>query len=346
MHIGILAPITHRIPPRAYGPWERVASQLAEGLVARGMNVTLFATQDAVTSARLSAVVPGALSEHPEMPPRAWEQMHIGEALRRARELKVDLLHNHLNFWPLPFSALVPYPILTTLHGAAMLEDEARLVFRRYSHLPYVSISRAEAAHVPELNYVANVHNGIPVESFPFYETCGEALVFLGRVSYEKGTDLAIELAQTIKRRLIIAGPVADKDRAFFKEKIEPHLDGASVEYRGVVDHIGRDKLFKEAYALVHPIRFPEPFGLVLIEAMATGTPVLGLDRGAVSEVVGDGVGGFVGAHLEELIDKARALPSLSRAAIRRRVEENFSLKTMVEGYVQAYLKVLERSSE
>lgn len=341
MHIGILAPITHRIPPRAYGPWERVASQLAEGLFARGVDVTLFATRDAQTKAHLVAIAPGALAENPTMPPRAWEQMHIGEALYHAREHKVDLLHNHLNFWPLPFAKLVPYPILTTLHGAAMLEEEARLVFRQYRHYPYVAISHAEQNAVPELNYVATVYNGISVDTFPFYENRGEALVFLGRISYEKGTDLAIELARKMKRRLIMAGPIAEKDRPFYKEKIEPHIDGVSVEYRGVVDEAGRNALFKEAYALVHPVRFPEPFGLVMIEAMATGTPVLGLDRGAVREVVKDGIGGFVGQQLDELIEKAQDLIHLPRHIIRRHVEKNFSIKTMVEGYLKTYEKVL-----
>lgn len=343
MHIGILAPITHRIPPRAYGPWELVASQLAEGLVARGVDVTLFATRDAKTKAQLVAIAPGALSEHPTMPPRAWEQMHIGEALYHARERQVDLLHNHLNFWPLPFAKLVPYPILTTLHGAAMLEAEARLVFRHYRQYPYVSISQAEAKAVPELNYVATVYNGIAVDTVPFYEQRGESLVFLGRISYEKGTDLAIELARKMKRPLIIAGPIVEKDRQFYKEKIEPHIDGVSVVYRGIVDAAGRNALFKEAYALVHPVRFPEPFGLVMIEAMATGTPVLGLDRGAVREVVKDGIGGFVGQQLDELVEKAQDLVHLSRLTIRRHVEENFSLKTMVEGYLKAYLSVLEQ---
>ncbi|WP_028987082.1 glycosyltransferase family 4 protein [Thermicanus aegyptius] len=346
MHIGILAPITHRIPPNSYGPWELIASQLAEGLVSRGIKVTLFATVDAKTSAHLHAVVPGALAEHTSWPARAWEQIHIGETLSAVHALKIDLLHNHLNFWPLPFASLLSVPMLTTLHGAAMLEDDSRMVFERYRHLPYVSISHAERTAVPTLNYVANVYNGIDLSLFPFFPQGGESLLFLGRVSAAKGTDHAIELARRSGRRLIIAGPVPASEKDFFEQKIRPHLDGQRIIYVGTVDAQGREHLFRETYALLHLVRQPEPFGLVLIEAMATGTPVIGLDRGAVREVVGPGQGGFVVQNLEEAERALTNIDQLNRQRIRERVANHFTVDRMVDGYIQAYRTVLSTAKQ
>ncbi|QZA33876.1 glycosyltransferase family 4 protein [Hydrogenibacillus sp. N12] len=345
LRIGLLAPVAHRTPPDKYGPWELVVANLAQGLVELGHDVVVFATADSRPAGRLVAVVPGPLSERPDLPPRPYELIHIGHALAAADALGLDLLHNHHNYLPLPFAGLIRTPVLTTLHGAALLEPDARAAYRRFRHLPYVSISDAERAGAPELNYVATVYNGIRLDAFTPVETPGEDLVFLGRVGRVKGADLAIEVARRSGRRLILAGPVPDGEREFFETRIRPAIDGRTVEYVGEVGPKERDVLLGRAYALLHLVRAPEPFGLVLAEAQATGTPVVGFRRGAVPEVVEDGVTGFVVDTVDEAVRALERIPALDRRLIRRRAEARFSYRAMAEGYVAAYRTVLDRQS-
>ncbi len=215
LRIGLLAPIAWRVPPRAYDPWELVVSHLAEGLVERGHEVVPFATGNSETKARLVWVAPRPLGEDPSLPPRVYETLHLGQALALAGE--VDLLHNHFNYHPLPFTPHLRTPVVTTLHGAALLEPETRLVYRRFRHLPYVSISQAERQGLPELNYVATVYNGIRLQDFTFRERPGSYLAYLGRICPEKGVHHALEVARRTGLPLLLAGPIPPKDQAFLR---------------------------------------------------------------------------------------------------------------------------------
>ena len=347
MRIGILAPIAWRTPPRKYGPWEQVCANLADGLAERGHEVYLFATGDSVTKARLLSVCPFPLGENPHLPSRSWELIHIGFALEQAEKLKLDLLHNHMNYLPLPFARLVPVPLVTTLHGAAMLEKDSREVYRRFADMNYVSISLAEQAACPELNYVANVYNGIRLEQFDFVEReeverRGGHLLFIGRICPEKGADLAVELARRTGMPLVIAGLVPAHERAFFETHILPAIDGAQIRYVGEVGPEERNRLMGGALALLHLVRAPEPFGLVMAEAMACGTPVIGIGLGSVPEVVEHGVTGFVARDLDEAAVYVERLSDIRRRDCRERVERLFTLERMVEGYERAYRRVLE----
>lgn len=340
MRIGILAPIAWRTPPRKYGPWEQVCANLADGLAARGHEVYLFATGDSETKANLLSVCPAPLGENPDLPSRPWELMHIGYALKKADELELDVLHNHMNYLPLPFARLIRTPVVTTLHGAALLEADSRMAYRHYADLPYISISYAEREGCPELNYIANVYNGIRLDQFDYVEDEGRHLLFIGRICADKGADLAVEFARRTGLPLVIAGIISDQ--AFFDEKIRPWIDDKQIRFVGEVGPEERNRLMGEALALLHLIRAPEPFGLVMAEAMACGTPVIGIGRGSVPEVIEHGVTGFVAADLDEAAAIADRLPDISRKACRERVEQHFTLERMVEGYEQAFAKLIE----
>jgi len=342
VRIGILAPIAWRTPPRKYGPWEQVCANLADGLVARGHDVVLFATGDSQTRATLSAVCPEPLGEHPERPSRPWELIHIGHALHEADRMGLDILHNHMNYLPLPFARLIRTPVVTTLHGAALLEADSREAFRQFADLPYVSISYAERQGCPELRYVANVYNGVRLEQFDFVERPGEYLLFVGRICAEKGADLAVDIALRSGVPLVVAGIVPDGNRTFFETVVRPRIDGRHVRFVGEVGPQERNRLMGGALALLHPVRAPEPFGLVMAEAMACGTPVIGFNRGSVPEVVEHGKTGFVVSTVEEAVEAVGRLSAVRRHDCRERVERLFTVERMAEGYEEAYRRVLE----
>lgn len=339
MRIALLAPVTWRTPPRRYGPWEQVASHVAEGLVARGHEVTLFATGDSVTKARLEWVVPRPLGEVPVEDPGLEQDLHMVHAFRQAG--RFDLIHNHLNWRPLLLAELVDTPVVTTLHGAAMLEPAARRAFLRFPQRPYVAISQAEREAVPQLNYVATVPNGIELERFTFQDRPGEYLLFLARLHPAKGPDLAIQVARETGLPLVIAAHIPPDQEAYFEQEIRPQIDGEQIRFVGEADPPTRDRLMGGALALLHLVREPEPFGLTLAEAQACGTPVVGLDRGSVREVVAHRETGFVVSSLEEACAAVEEVARLERAACRRRVERHYTVDRMVEGYLEAYERVL-----
>ncbi len=341
MKIGILAPIAWRTPPRKYGPWEQVCANLADGLAERGHEVYLFATGDSRTKARLVSVCPEPLGEHPERPSRPWELIHIGNALREADRLALDLLHNHMNYLTLPFAGLVRTPVVTTMHGAALLEADSRAAYRQFPKMPYISISYAEREGCPELNYVANVYNGIRLEPFDFVERTGEYLLFIGRICPDKGADLAIEAARRSGLPLIMAGIVPGGEEEFFEAKIRPSIDGKQIRFVGEVGPAERNRLMGGALALLHLIRAPEPFGLVMTEAMACGTPVVGFGLGSVPEVVAHGKTGYVVKTMDEAVSAIGQLSAINRKDCRRRVEEHFTVDHMVAGYEQAFQNLL-----
>lgn len=334
MRVAMLAPIAWRVPPRHYGPWERVVALLTEGLVARGVDVTLFATADSQTSARLSAVCPRPYAEDPTLDVKVWECLHIAGLFERAAEF--DLIHNHFDFLPLSYGALVDTPLVTTIHG---LSSAAILpVYQRYNrHGHYVAIS--EADRHPSLSYRATIYHGIALEEFTLRAVPDDYLLFFGRIHPDKGVAEAIEVARRCGRRLIIAGII--QDQAYFNRSVAPHLKGDQVSYVGSVGPSSRNALLGGAYALLHMVRFAEPFGLSMVEAMACGTPVIAANRGAVPEVVRHGETGWVVDGVAAAVAAVAAVGTLSRPQIRADVAGRFSRDKMVDAYLQLYTEIL-----
>ena len=330
MRVGMLAPISWRVPPRHYGPWERVVSLLTEGLVERGVDVTLFATADSVTGARLDAVCPRPLAEDDTLDPKVWESLHIANAFEKSA--RFDLIHNHLDFLPLTYSGLVTTPVVTTIHGFS--SDRIRPAYRRYDgRTSYVSISDADRD--PGLHYVATVYHGIDLAEFTPVEAPRRGLVFLGRIHPDKGVAEAIAVARAVGLPLVIAGIV--HDREYFAREVEPSLDGDRIRYVGSLGPHDRDELLGGALALLHLVRFAEPFGLSMVEAMACGTPVIGFRRGSVPEVIDEGVTGFVVDDVAGAIDAVRRVAALDRRKVRAHVAERFSRDRMVDDYLRVY---------
>jgi glycosyltransferase involved in cell wall biosynthesis len=339
LRVAMLAPISWRVPPRHYGPWERVVALLTEGLVARGVAVTLFATADSITKATLVGTCPRPYSEDDTLDPKVWECLHISEAFERADEF--DLIHNHFDFLPLSYSGLVETPLVTTIHGFS--SPRILPVFEKYnasSH--YVSISDADRS--PNLDYVATVHHGIALDEFELRTDSDGYLLFFGRIHPEKGTAEAIEVARRSGLRLIIAGIV--QDQAYFEREVSPHIDNDRVRYIGSVGPDKRAEVVGGAVALLHLINFDEPFGLSMVEAMACGVPVIAIGRGSVPEVVVDGVTGFVVTDLDTATAAVQRIDELDRLAARKHVEDHFSAERMTEGYLSVYREVLRRSHE
>jgi glycosyltransferase involved in cell wall biosynthesis len=334
MRVAMLAPISWRVPPRHYGPWERVVSLLTEGLVERGVDVTLFATADSVTQAHLDAVCPRPLEEDPSLDPKVWESLHIANAFEKAGAF--DLIHNHYDFLPLTYSGLVTTPIVTTVHGFS--SDRIKPVYRRYAERSaYVSISNSDRD--PDLPYVATVYHGIDLSEFTPREQAGRGLVYLGRIHPDKGVAEAIAVAEAVGLPLAIAGIV--HDRAYFDREVAPHVDGDRVRYVGSLGAADRDELLGSALALLHLVEFAEPFGLSMIEAMACGTPVIARRRGSVPEVVDEGITGFVVDDVAGAVEAVRRVGALDRRAVRAKVAERFSRDRMVDDYMRVYERVL-----
>ncbi len=332
LRVGMLAPIAWRVPPRHYGPWERVVSLLTEGLVAAGVEVTLFATADSQTSARLSAVVASPYEETPGMDAKVWEGLHLAHAFGRAAEF--DLMHNHYDFLPLTYASLVDTPTLTTIHGFS--SERILPVYRAFDgRAHYVSISDADRH--PDLIYLATIHHGLDLAEFTFQPCASDYLLFFGRIHPDKGAADAIRVARAAGRPLILAGIV--QDRAYFEHEIKPWLAG-DVRYVGPVGPLDRDKLLGGAAALLHLIHFDEPFGLSVAEAMACGTPVIAYRRGSMPELILDGVNGFLVTDEASAIEAMQQLSAIDRSAVRAHAER-FSLSRMVEDYLRAYRSVV-----
>jgi glycosyltransferase involved in cell wall biosynthesis len=332
MRLAVLGPISWRTPPRHYGAWETVVTNLSEGLVQRGYDVTLFATQDSRTGGTLHAVAPRPYSEDSALDPKVWEALHISAVMERAGEF--DLIHNNFDFLPLTYSRLISTPMLTTIHGFSI--DQFRLVYRKYRDTHFVSISDADRD--PYLPYVATVYNGIKLEEFTFNSDPDDYLAFVGRIHPDKGVHLAVDVARRAGRRLVIAGIIQDQE--YFDTAIRPAL-GPDIEFVGPVGPAERDALFRDAYASLHLTTIPERFGLAMAESMACGTPVVGLDLGSVREVVADSVTGFVVDSTAEAVEAVVQVENLDRALSRKRVEDLFSVGSMVDGYLQVYRTIL-----
>ena len=334
MKIGILSSVAWRTPPLDYGPWERVASLLTEGLVARGEDVTLFATEDSVTTAALDSVLPHGYATDPAMDGRVWEAMHVAHALERSGDF--DIVHNHLDWLPLAFAGSWRAPLVTTIHGFSgpdILPAYARAASN------YVSISDSDRS--PELEYLATVHHGIDLGEFEPTTAGGDDLVILGRIHPDKGTADAIEIARQAGRRLIICGPVVDA--RYFAEQVEPFLDDERVVHLGSIGPAERSRVLGASAVLLHPIHFAEPFGLAVIEAMACGTPVVAYRRGSMPELIDEGVTGFTVRDAAAAVEAVEHAAALDRAVVRAVAERRFSVERMVDDYLAIYRRLLDR---
>ena len=335
MKVAVLGGIAWRTPPRAYGPWERVAGLVADGLHARGIDVTLFATLDSETPAALDGVSTTGYAETEGVDGRVWEALHVAHALERSGDF--DIVHNHLDWLPLAFEHLARAPIVTTIHGFS--GASIMPVYER-STSALVSISYADRA--PGLSYLANVYHGVDPAELPFDPVGGEALVSFGRIHPDKGTADAIEIAARAGRRLVLCGIVHDE--AYFHELVEPHIDGDRVTYLGSIGPARRAEVLGGAAALLHPIAFAEPFGLSVVESMMCGTPVIAYPRGSMPEIVDVGCTGLLVDDIPGAVDAVEPATRLDRSACRETAERRFSAGRMVDDYVQVYERVLAGS--
>ncbi len=334
MRIAVLSPVAWRTPPLHYGPWESVVSLLTEELIRMGVDVTLFATGDSQTSGKLVAVCPRPYSEDHSVDPKVAECLHISEVFERCADY--DLIHNHFDFLPLTYSGLVKTPLLTTIHGFS--SPKIMPVYKKYNARGYyVAISESDKS--PELNYIATIHHGIDLAQFPFSEADGNYLLFFGRIHPDKGVFEAIQVAQRVGIKLVIAGIVQDQD--YFATKVEPHIDGVTVEYLGSIGPDRRADVLGGALALLHLISFDEPFGLSLIESMACGTPVIAFDRGSMPELIRPGITGYIVESIESAIDAVAAIKEIDRSECRTDVEQRFTSTRMARDYVRIYEEIL-----
>jgi glycosyltransferase involved in cell wall biosynthesis len=333
----VLAPIAWRVPPLHYGPWELFASLLTEGLVARGHEVTLFATGDSQTSARLSSVVAQGWSDDPTVDTKVAECLHIAAVFERADEF--DIIHNSFDFLPLTYSGLVTTPVVTTIHGFS--SEKIMPVYAKYDRqCAYVAIS--EADRHPDLHYAATIHHGIAVDAFDFHPVPGPYLAFFGRIHPDKGVVEAIEAAQGAGIPLRIAGIVHDE--AYFRTEVLPRVDGQAVQFVGPVHAHDRSSFLGGALALLHLISFDEPFGLSVIESMACGTPVIACDRGSMPELIDDGTTGVLVDGVADAITAINSIATLDRHLIRHTAVKRFGADRMVDDYLAVYSKLLGTS--
>jgi len=334
LRLAMLSPVAWRTPPKAYGPWERVVSLLTEGLVKRGVDVTLFATGDSITAGKLHAVCPVGYEEDKEVNRRVWECLHISEVFEHASDF--NLIHNHFDFLPLSYSDLITTPIVTTIHGFS--SPTILPVYQKYNgRAKYISISNADRD--PSLDYIATVYHGIDIENFTYQAKSQDYLIFFGRIHSDKGAREAIEIAKQSNRRLIMAGII--QDEPYFRREIEPYIDDQNITYAGNVGPEKRDQLLGNAAALLHPINFDEPFGLSVVEAMACGTPVIAFQRGSMSELIVPYKTGFLVQTITEAVQAVNNLSNINRRNCRLHIEENFSTDQMVTNYLKVYTELL-----
>jgi glycosyltransferase involved in cell wall biosynthesis len=307
---------------------------LTEGLVKRGLDVTLFATADSLTSARLAAVAPTGYSEDPTLDPKVWEALHIANLFERAAEF--DLIHNSFDFLPLTFTRLVETPVVTTIHGFA--SDATLPPYVAYAdRVSYVAISDADRH--PALDYVATIHHGIDFSQFEFNPEPDDYLLFFGRIHPDKGVAEAIEVARAMGIPLVIAGII--QDQAYFDREVAAHVDDRAIRYIGSVGPAERSRILGGATALLHLINFDEPFGFSVVESMACGTPVIASPRGSMPEIVSDGINGFLVEMPGDATIAVEALGSLDRRKVRDSVEDRFTVERMVDRYIKVYRQLV-----
>jgi glycosyltransferase involved in cell wall biosynthesis len=337
MRVAVLAPVAWRTPPRHYGPWEQVASNIAEGLIKKGVEVTLFATGDSITTGTLDAICEKGYEEDRTQDAKVLECLHISNLMEKANQF--DLIHNNFDFLPLTYSRLIKTPLITTIHGFS--SPKIIPVYKKYNDRGYyVSISNSDRS--PELKYIGTVYNGLDTRDFTFTEQPEDYLLYFGRIHPDKGTSEAIEIAKKSNRKLLIAGII--QDEGYYKSKVEPFIDNEQIIYVG---HAGPDKrkeLLGKAVALLHPISFNEPFGMSVAEAMLCGTPVIAFNRGSMPELIKDKQTGFLVNTVDEAVDAVNQLSSINRQDCYKWASANFSCDKMVDDYYRLYDEILGNS--
>ena len=333
MKVAVLASIAWRTPPRHYGPWEQVASNITEGLMKRGVDVTLFATGDSITKANLSTICETGYEENREQDAKVLECLHISNLMERASEF--DIIHNNFDFLPLTYSGLIKTPVLTTIHGFS--SSKIIPVYKKYNRSSYyVSISDSDRS--AELDYMATVYNGINTNDFEFNNEPDDYLLYFGRIHHDKGTAEAIEIAKKSNKRLIIAGLIQDEN--YFNEKIIPQLN-SQIGYVGNAGPAKRNALLKQAFALLHPINFNEPFGMSVAEAMLCGTPVIAFNKGSMPELIKHEVTGFLVNNIQGATEAVSKVCNISRYDCYNWASSQFSCDKMVDDYLKLYKKIL-----
>lgn len=335
MKIAILAPVAWRTPPVHYGPWEQMASNLTEELKKKGLDVTLFATADSITEAKLNAVINLGYETDKNQDAKVLECLHISNLMEHAYDF--DIIHNHFDFLPLTYSRLIKTPIITTIHGFS--SDKILAVYQKYNvNTNYVSISNANRH--PSLTYVATVYNGLNLNDFEFNEFPKDYLLFFGRIHPDKGTAEAISIAKKANRQLIIAGII--QDEGYFNQQVKPHLND-NITFIGSAGPEQRKELMKNALALLHPINFEEPFGLSVVEAMLCGTPVIAFNKGAMPELIQHQKNGFLVTNVLEAADAVNQLKNIERNFCYQSAKTQFSTQNMANGYLDLYHQILEK---
>jgi glycosyltransferase involved in cell wall biosynthesis len=343
MRVAQVAPLYESVPPRLYGGTERVVSWLTEKLVALGHDVTLFASGDSVTNARLAPACEKALRlDAGCIDPLAHHALMIEQVIKQADDF--DLIHFHIDYLHFSVSRHLRIPSLTTLHGRLDLPDLVPL-YKEFAEVPLVSISRAQRKPLPWVNWMGTVHHGLPANSFALGQGDGGYLAFLGRISPEKGVDQAIEIAIRSGRKLRIAAKIDRADRQYFEAKIKPLMDHPLIEFIGEIRHREKQEFLGNAAALLFPIEWPEPFGLVTIEAMACGTPVIAHPLGSVPEIVADGVNGFLVHDLKQAVEAVHRIDEIDRDECRRHFEWNFTDDRMARDYMKIYQQITHPAS-
>lgn len=332
--IGMIAPITHPYPPPGYGPWERVTHDLTERLVTLGHQVTLFAPAGSVTKAEHVVTASAPLRLLPPEDGRAVEDAHLATAIAMAAEGRFDVVHSHLHVHALPFAESIPCPLLTTLHGAAWNPGN-HAVLRRHAHLPFVSLSDREREFLPELNYVATIPNGIRMEDFPVGMGSEGYLAFVGRLSPEKAPHLAVEVARRTGHKLVMAGIIEDQYAGYARGVLD-EAEGTA-DYLGALDRRELNTVLQGALGLLMPLQWDEPFGLVVVESLASGTPVVAWRRGAMPEILEDGVTGFLVEDVEGAVAAVARLPGISREVCAGRARDRFDDGAMARAYAAVY---------
>ncbi|MCF8221711.1 MAG: glycosyltransferase family 4 protein [Bacteroidales bacterium] len=336
MKIAILSSIAWRTPPRKYGPWEQVSSNIAEGLVERGFEVTLFATGDSKTRGKLESICKHPYAEDPSVDPKVAECLHISHLMERAHNF--DIIHNNFDFLPLTYSRLLKTPMVTTIHGFS--SPKIIPVYKKYnSSSHYVAISNSDRS--PELRYDATVYNGINIDEFKFVSEPEDYLLFFGRIHHDKGVFESIQIARRTKRKLIISGLIQDQE--YFDAKVKPFINNDDIVYVGNSGPKQRLDLLGKAYALLHPVNFDEPFGLSVVEAMACGTPVIAFRRGSMPEIVLHGKTGFLVSSVDEAAQVLTGIEIINRNDCKEWVFSRFSRQRMTEDYLKVYSKILQK---
>lgn len=338
MKIAQFAPIWIPVPPRSYGGIEFMVSELTEGLLKRGHEVTLFATQDSQTDGRLISPWPTSLWRAKLNSPHAVWSLHLSNLLDHHEEF--DIIHDHATFYTAPFTPFFRPPVVSTLHRP--LTPETQKVFEKYPNINYVPVSEDQRTSAAALHHVNTIHNGVPIERFTFNNEPDDYLLWISKIIPGKGILEAIEVAKSSGSKLKIAGNiVGEENERFFKYEVLPHIDGTQIEFVGEVDFDTKHKLFRNARAFLAPFKRREPFGLVLTEAMVCGTPVIGFKDGAIPEIIEDGVTGFVVNDTSEMCEAVRKIGSLDRANCRARVVDHFSTERMIDDYENLYARIV-----